>query len=185
MPHSPQVSYTEQSLWTNLSHKAVRFGPSYSSHATLHGSFQDACSQFLVLLDAWVTESHSSGFVPSALSPGSSKCACCTEPWGAHTQREKDRWQQTCEPLKRSQSGYSSSLVAGVCAQRSGNRWKSPGCQLRCWRFSKLGPPARERAAVLLLSPSSLGSEWNKSLGKSLFSLVSAPLGAKQLCWTF
>lgn len=56
--------------------------------ATLHGSFQDACSQFLVLLDAWVTESHSSGFVPSALSPGSSKCARCTESWGAHTQRE-------------------------------------------------------------------------------------------------
>lgn len=46
---------------------------------------------------------------------------------------------------------------------------------------ASFAPRAWERATTLLLSnwPSSLGSVWIKSLGKSPFSLVSAPLGGK------
>lgn len=155
--------------------------------ATLHGSFQDACSQFLVLLDPWVTESHSSGFVPSALSPGSSKCALCTESWGAHTQRERQMATNLLAFKKIPVWLLQQSSGRRLCPEERKQVKKSRTASSDVEDSANLAPPTWERAAGLLLSkgPSSLGSEWNKSLGKSLFSLVSAPLGAKQLCWTF
>ena len=91
-------------------------------------------------------------FVPSALFQGSSKFAHCTESGASvHTHRQMASGE-TCWPLKRFQAGYPSSLVAGVCAQRSWDRWRTPRLPRPNPVDSAASPPAQQRAATWLSS---------------------------------
>ena len=107
-------------------------------------------------------------FVPSALFQGSSKFAHCTESGASvHTQRQMAS-DETCWPLKRFQAGYPSSLVAGVCAHRSWDRWRTPQLPRPNPVDSAASPPAQQRAATWLSSNRLQRSPSNKPLEEAL-----------------